>query len=171
MKVLLLGDSQDLGAWFDGGQKRHEIVQERLAQDFGEPVDIAVKSFWPNERMPALLDRWITETAKDLVYINVTAFPFSYESLPLRLDVPSNISTAIPQGQPGVAPFRKTPGNPERAARHTHRCKIQSGAEKLRPSWWALGPAEWSSELLQLAVQFRARRMPGSRWMLSSRPR
>jgi len=110
VKVLLLGDSQDLGAWFDGGQKRHEIVQERLAQDFGEPVDIAVKSFWPNERMPALLDRWITETAKDLVYINVTAFPFSYESLPLRLDVPSNISTAIPQGQPGGGPISEDSG-------------------------------------------------------------
>ena len=85
MKILLLGNSQDLGDWFEGGKKRHEIVQERLAREFAEPVEIVVKTFWPNDRMPALLECWIAESAPDMVYINVTAFPFAYESLPLRL--------------------------------------------------------------------------------------
>lgn len=84
MKVLLLGNSQDLGSWFEGGKKRHEIVQEQLAAEFGEPVEVTVRNFWPNERMPALLDRWLAEGQPDMVYMNVTAFPFAYESLPLR---------------------------------------------------------------------------------------
>jgi hypothetical protein len=82
--LLLLGNSQDLGAWFEGGKRRHEIVQERLEAEFGEPVEIVVKPYWPNERLAALLVRWVEETRPDMVYINVTAFPFGYESLPLR---------------------------------------------------------------------------------------
>ena len=84
MKVLLLGNSQDTGEWFDGGKKRHEIVAERLEQEFGQPVEFVLRSFWPTDRMPELVERWVTEASPDMVYVNVTAFPFAYESLPLR---------------------------------------------------------------------------------------
>lgn len=84
MKVLLLGNSQDTGDWFEGGPKRDEIVQERLAAEFGVPVEIVVKNFWPNERLPGLVERWVRETNPDMVYVNVTVYPFAYESLPLR---------------------------------------------------------------------------------------
>lgn len=84
VKILLLGNSQDVADWFEGGKKRHEIVQERLGQEFGHSVEIVVKNFWPTERLPELLGPWIAESSPDMVYINVTAFPFAYESLPLR---------------------------------------------------------------------------------------
>ena len=57
--MLYLGNSQDLGGWFEGGKKRHEIVEERLAAEFATPVEIVVKNFWPNERLPELLGRWV----------------------------------------------------------------------------------------------------------------
>ena len=81
----MLGNSQDLGEWFEGGKKRHEIVQERLQEEFRVPVEIVVKPFWPTERMAAVSAQWVAESAPDMLYINVTAFPFAYESLPLRL--------------------------------------------------------------------------------------
>ena len=84
VQVLLLGNSQDLGEWFSGGPKRHEIAAERLSAEFGEPVEIILKPYWPTDRMPEMTERWITETRPDMMYINVTAFPFAYESLPLR---------------------------------------------------------------------------------------
>jgi hypothetical protein len=84
VKVLLLGNSQDLGAWFEAGVKRHEIAAERLSAEFGESVEIVVKPYWPTARLPEMLERWIAETSPDMTYINVTAFPFAYESLPLR---------------------------------------------------------------------------------------
>lgn len=80
----MLGNSQDLGEWFEGGKKRHEIVQERLAAEFGETVEFVLKPCWPTERLAEMLGRWVAETGPDMVYINVTAFPFAYESLPLR---------------------------------------------------------------------------------------
>src|SRR5262245_22723614 len=80
----MLGSSQDTGQWFEGGKKRHEIVQERLEQEFGEAVEFVIRPYWPTEQMPVLLERWVGEANPDMVYINVTAFPFAYESLPLR---------------------------------------------------------------------------------------
>ncbi len=37
VNFLLLGNSNDAGQWFEDGKKRHEIVAERLAEEFGEP--------------------------------------------------------------------------------------------------------------------------------------
>jgi hypothetical protein len=85
MKVLILGSSNDTQDWGEGVRRRHEIARDQLAQEFGEPVDVEVKNLWPNERVAEFVARWVTEAEPDLVYLNVTAYPFSYESLPLRL--------------------------------------------------------------------------------------
>jgi hypothetical protein len=85
VKLLLLGNSNDTGDWFEGGPKRHEILRDRLAAEFGEPVEVVAKSLWPNEKMVPLINRWLDETEFDAVYMGVTSFPFAFESLPLRL--------------------------------------------------------------------------------------
>jgi hypothetical protein len=85
LKVLLLGSSDDTGSGFVGGKRRQEILRDLLAEEFGEPVSVVVRSPWPDLRMAALVERWLTENDPDLVYLNITTFPFSYESLPLRV--------------------------------------------------------------------------------------
>ena len=85
VKLLYLGDSNDVDAWFEGGAKRHEILRDRLEAEFGEPVEVTVKNIWPDERMVSVIGRWLAESEPDAVYVNVTSYPFAYESLPLRL--------------------------------------------------------------------------------------
>jgi hypothetical protein len=85
MKVLILGSSNDTQDWVEGGRKRHEIARDKLAVEFGEPVVVVVKNLWPNERVAEFVGRWMIESEPDVVYLNVTSYPFSYESLPLRL--------------------------------------------------------------------------------------
>jgi hypothetical protein len=69
---------------FTTGPKRFEIVARRMEEEFGEPVELSVKSVWPRETMPAVIEKWMDETQPDLVYLNVVALWFQYESVPLR---------------------------------------------------------------------------------------
>jgi hypothetical protein len=85
VNLLFLGSSNDVGQWFEAGAKRHEILRERLEAEFGEPVEVIVKSIWPDERMVSVIGHWLDETETDAIYLNVTSYPFVYESLPLRL--------------------------------------------------------------------------------------
>lgn len=85
VKVLILGNSQDTGAFVEEGAKRHYIIRDRLAEEFGEPVEIAVRNAWPNSRMTDYVAKAVEDVDPDLVYVNMTAYPFSYESLPLRI--------------------------------------------------------------------------------------
>ena len=85
MKVLILGNSNDTGAWVKQEEKRHIAIGEQLAAEFGGPVEVIAKNAWPNERMLSFVTRWLEETQPDLVFLNVTAYPFCYESTPLKV--------------------------------------------------------------------------------------
>lgn len=84
MRVLLLGNSNDAGNWFEGGKKRHEIVAEQLQEEFGEPFEFTVKSLWPTEKLPKVVAGWIDDSEPDLIYISSNAYWFLYRSVPLR---------------------------------------------------------------------------------------
>ncbi|MEO8538335.1 MAG: SGNH/GDSL hydrolase family protein [bacterium] len=85
MKVLILGNSQDTGTFVAEEAKRQYRIREQLAAEFGEPVEIAVRNVWPSERMVNYVMRSVDEERPDLVYVNVTNYPYAYESLPLRV--------------------------------------------------------------------------------------
>lgn len=85
MKVLLLGNSNDTGSFVPEEVKRHKKLGELLEREFGEPVEVAVRNVWPNARMVDYVTRAVDEFKPDLVYVNITTYPFSYESTPLRV--------------------------------------------------------------------------------------
>ncbi len=85
MRVLLLGSSNDTGQWFEGGKKKHEIAQERLEADLGEPVEFVVKGIWPTEDLPGLVEGWIEKHQPDVIYLNTGSYWFLYRSVPLRV--------------------------------------------------------------------------------------
>jgi hypothetical protein len=66
-------------------EKRHRQMGERLSAEFGVPVEMFVRNCWPNQRMAEFVARALDEVQPDLVYLNITTFPFSYESTPLRV--------------------------------------------------------------------------------------
>lgn len=85
VKILRLGNSNDTGAWVPEGDRRHVLVQERLAEELGEPVETFVKAAWPNRDLPAAVARWMDEFEPDLVYFKINSFAYQYESVPLKL--------------------------------------------------------------------------------------
>ncbi len=84
MKLLFLGNSNDAGQWFEGGKKRHEILAEQLEVEFGEPVEVIVKSLWPTAKLPSLVAGWVEQSEPDVIYIASSAYWFLYRSVPLR---------------------------------------------------------------------------------------
>ncbi|MCC6959092.1 MAG: SGNH/GDSL hydrolase family protein [Dehalococcoidia bacterium] len=85
MKILVLGNSNDTGSFVPEEAKRHTKLRDMLAAEFGEPVEVAVRNVWPNERMVDYVARAVEDLEPDLVYVNVTSYPFTYESTPLRV--------------------------------------------------------------------------------------
>jgi hypothetical protein len=85
MRVLLLGASNDTGDWFEGGRKRHEIVRDRLAEAYGEPVEVVNRSIWPRPDLASTVEGWMGRYEPDVVYLSVQSYWFSYESVPLRV--------------------------------------------------------------------------------------
>lgn len=85
VKILVLGNSNDTGSFVPEEAKRHTKLRDMLAAEFGEPVEVAVRNVWPNERMVDYVARAVEDLEPDLVYVNVTSYPFTYESTPLRV--------------------------------------------------------------------------------------
>ena len=86
MRVLVLGNSNDTGDWIDPtARSTADILAELLTLEFGRPVEVVARNTWPNEKFTAYVERLVSETEPELVYVNVTPVPFSYESVPLRV--------------------------------------------------------------------------------------
>jgi hypothetical protein len=85
VKVLLLGNSNDTGAWVDPEDKRERVIAASLEAEFGGPVEVAARNLWPNDRMVEYVQRSMDELQPEFVFLNITTFPYSYESTPLRV--------------------------------------------------------------------------------------
>ena len=85
VRVLLLGSSDDTGQWFQGGKKKHEIAQDRLEAELGEPVEFIVKGIWPTPDLPGIVAGWVEKYEPDVVYLNTGSYWFLYRSVPLRM--------------------------------------------------------------------------------------
>jgi hypothetical protein len=86
MKVLWLGNSTDQRGRIADTDMRSNVVAHELEAATGEPVEMVVRSIWPNERLVGLVERWMDEEAPDIVMLRTVAFWFNYESVPLRVD-------------------------------------------------------------------------------------
>ncbi len=85
VKVLLLGNSNDTGAFVPEDAKRQYLLRDQLALEFGEPVEVFVRNAWPNQRMVGYVQRALDELNPDFVYLNLSSYAYTYESLPLRV--------------------------------------------------------------------------------------
>jgi hypothetical protein len=85
MKLLVLGNSNDTGSWVDEGDRRTARLGKQLAEEFDIPVEVVVKNCWPNDRMAGYVSGEQDEVEPDMVFLNITTFPFAYESTPMRV--------------------------------------------------------------------------------------
>lgn len=86
MKYLRFGSSNDGRAEVPAELRRAAIVEQRLSEALGEPVESVVRQAWPDERLPGLVARWMDEFRPDLVLLPVNSFSFNYESVPLKIE-------------------------------------------------------------------------------------
>jgi hypothetical protein len=83
MKVLRLTNSNDV---LEGATtNRPRLLAEKLEAHFGEPVEMVVKTPWPNERMPDIVEKWVEREQPDVVWLSLVNYWISYPSVPLRL--------------------------------------------------------------------------------------
>lgn len=86
MRYLRFGSSNDGRVEVPAELRRAAIVEQRLSEALGEPVESMVRQAWPDERLPGLVARWMDEFQPDLVLLPVGSFSFNYESVPLKLE-------------------------------------------------------------------------------------
>lgn len=83
MKLLRLTNSNDVTP--GATTSRPALIARALEARFGEPVEVVLKTPWPNERMPDIIGRWLDEEQPDVVWLGINPFWFNYPSVPLRL--------------------------------------------------------------------------------------
>ena len=86
MKILWLGNSSDQRGRIADAHMRSNLLAKGFEQATGEPVEVVVKSIWPNEQLLPLVERWMDEEQPDIVMLRTVSFWFNYESVPLRLE-------------------------------------------------------------------------------------
>ncbi len=86
MKVLFLGNSSEVYGDIAEGDRRTSRAATSLEEAFGEPVEMQTRQIWPTAALPKRIDQWVTDFEPDIVYLNVIAFWFNYQSVPLKLE-------------------------------------------------------------------------------------
>jgi hypothetical protein len=87
MKVLWLGNSDDVGLVLPGAARRSiEIAQQQLEQDIGEGVEVVGRVIWPSPNLPDLVGEWMVRYEPDVVMLKINGYWYLYPSVPLRLE-------------------------------------------------------------------------------------
>jgi hypothetical protein len=86
MKVLFLGNSSEVYGDIPDADRRASRTAQALEEAFGEAVELRTRAIWPNAALPARVEQWISDFEPDIVYFNVVAFWFNYQSVPLMLE-------------------------------------------------------------------------------------
>jgi len=87
VKILWVGNSNDRpSAEVAEGQLRHKLLEPRLADAIGEPVEITSRPLWPTTEAATIMGGWLERFEPDLVYLKANAFWFTHESVPLRIE-------------------------------------------------------------------------------------
>lgn len=86
MKILYLTNSNSIQPQIAESERRMALVSRGMEQVVGEPVEGVIRPVWPTKALPRAVDRWMEAERPDMVYLQVIAFWFTYESVPIRLE-------------------------------------------------------------------------------------
>lgn len=87
MKILWVGNSNDRASTeVPEGQLRHKLLEPRLAEAIGEPVEITSRPLWPTTEAATIMGGWLERLEPDVVYLKANQFWFNHESVPLRIE-------------------------------------------------------------------------------------
>jgi hypothetical protein len=125
MKVLRLGVSHDVREDIPFDDRQH-VVAERILEDAtGLEWETVIKSMWPTERLPELIERWVAAEEPDMVVLYLAGYWTSFGSTALRLE------RRVPFiGRTAANAARKL-AESERAARHESLDRLRGVASRL----------------------------------------
>lgn len=86
MKVLRRALSHDFRSDIPEDDRQYVIAERTLEEAVGADWETVLKPIWPADRLPALVDRWVTEEHPDLVMVNLGGYWASFGSVALRLE-------------------------------------------------------------------------------------
>lgn len=86
MRVLRLGNSDDVSPGIPDAERNYHVAGAILAEAAGEPVETIARPIWPTADLPDLVAGWIDEYRPDFVFLKVTWFWYGYESVPRRIE-------------------------------------------------------------------------------------
>lgn len=85
MRVLRLGNSDDLVPGVPEEQRSWRVAERVLAERTGEHVETVIRTIWPNDVLPGKVEAWLAEYEPDLVFFKVSNFAVMHESVALRV--------------------------------------------------------------------------------------
>lgn len=85
MRILRIATSDDTLPTVDDAERGYRIVEQALAAETGRSTETICREGWPDPRLPTVIDRWIDNLQPDIVFLRVSSFWFTYESVPLKL--------------------------------------------------------------------------------------
>ncbi|MBI5949746.1 MAG: hypothetical protein HY875_16530 [Chloroflexi bacterium] len=86
MKVLRLGNSEDVREDIPLEKRAYAIAARRLEEACGEPVETVPRVIWPEPELPDLVREWLDRYEPDIVFLKVTWYWWGYESVPRRIE-------------------------------------------------------------------------------------
>ncbi len=86
MKILRITTSEDSEARIPEAERVPAISARIITEMTGEPVEMVHRVFWPTPEFPEIVDSWLTKHAPDVVFLTVSSYAFTYESVPLRVE-------------------------------------------------------------------------------------
>lgn len=86
MRVLRLSNSQDIRGEIPPGGRAWEIAARMLEAEVAEPVETTLRVMWPRPELPGLIESWIDRYEPDMVFLWVSYFWASAETLSLQLE-------------------------------------------------------------------------------------
>ncbi len=86
MKVLRLGNSEDVRDDIPVEKRAYTIAARRLEEACGQPVETIPRVIWPESHLPELVGEWLDRYEPDIVFLKVTWYWYGYESVPRRIE-------------------------------------------------------------------------------------
>ena len=85
MRILRLSTSDDLHPSVPDELRGYRIVERTVAAETGEPVETILREIWPEANLPDVVGAWLDRYEPDIVFLRVSSFWASYQSVPLKL--------------------------------------------------------------------------------------
>jgi hypothetical protein len=85
VKLLWFGTSNDGGGYLTEAHRAPHGVSRALSVALEMPVETTVRTIWPDERLPGLVEHWLADMEPDLVFIKLASYWTCYESVPLKI--------------------------------------------------------------------------------------